>query len=321
MMFPVKDMNFEGEKVMVPQRTSDYLIWHYGDEWSYIPPHEERSSHDAITVEETDYRDFRREYMKKINKRRLRRNSIGRKFYYLLHAKKNHRLMEQRKLLQAKSMEMELLAVLREGGYRLRELVDRHQFETLLEIFKNYYQMQLSADFIGREDFRNIYQFYHPILLKLEDEVFWAAMMTLFYTEQVAKAYRMLQIREKLDHVTAEMQQLMEDVVLFRKAVCHYEMKEAEETEKICRELLERYPEHPGLLKLMCRILMERSDEAFEEAEEFVAKALKLFPEDGYFLKYKGDLLRKKGAGNAGAGAVCRRPGEDKERYRTSGNG
>ena len=295
MMFPVKDMNFEGEKVMVPQRTSDYLIWHYGDEWSYIPPHEERSSHDAITVEETDYRDFRREYMKKINKRRLRRNSIGRKFYYLLHAKKNHRLMEQRKLLQAKSMEMELLAVLREGGYRLRELVDRHQFETLLEIFKNYYQMQLSADFIGREDFRNIYQFYHPILLKLEDEVFWAAMMTLFYTEQVAKAYRMLQIREKLDHVTAEMQQLMEDVVLFRNAVCHYEMKEAEETEKICRELLERYPEHPGLLKLMCRILMERSDEAFEEAEEFVAKALKLFPEDGYFLKYKGDLLRKKG--------------------------
>ena len=33
MMFPVKYMDFEGEKVMIPHRTSDYLIWHYGDEW------------------------------------------------------------------------------------------------------------------------------------------------------------------------------------------------------------------------------------------------------------------------------------------------
>ena len=38
MMFPVKYMNFENTKVMVPHRMSDYLIWHYGDEWSYIPP-------------------------------------------------------------------------------------------------------------------------------------------------------------------------------------------------------------------------------------------------------------------------------------------
>lgn len=295
MMFPVKDMIFEGEKVMVPQRTSDYLIWHYGDEWSYIPPHDERSSHDAITVEETDYKDFRREYLKKINKRRLRRNSVGRKIYYLLHAKKNHWLMEQRKLMQAKSMEMEVHTAVKEGAYDLRELVAQHRFETLSELFEKYYRMQLSADFIGREDFRNIYQFYHPVLVKLDDEVFWAAMMTLFYTEQIARAYRMLQIRENLDHITPEMKEIMEDVTLFRKAACHYEMKEYGETEKICRELLERYPEHPSFLKLLCRIIMERSSDAFDEAEAFVAKALKLFPEDGYFLKYKGDLLWKKG--------------------------
>ena len=30
MMFPVKEGIFEGTKVMIPQRTSDYLIWHYG---------------------------------------------------------------------------------------------------------------------------------------------------------------------------------------------------------------------------------------------------------------------------------------------------
>lgn len=295
MMFPVKDMVFEGEKVMVPQRTSDYLIWHYGDEWSYIPPHDERSAHDAITVEETDYKEFRKEYLKKMHKGRLRRNSVSRKIYYLLNAKKAHRLMEQRKQLQARGMELELEALIKKEGYHLRELVEQHQFAVLLGIFGDYYRLQLSADFIGREDFRNIYQFYHPMLVKVEDEVFWAAMTALFYTEQIAKAYRMLQVREKLDHITPEMKKLMEDVELFRKAVCHYEMKEMQEAEEICRELLERYPEHPSFLKLLCRLIMERSGENPGEAEGFLEQALRLFPEDGYFLKYKADLLWKKG--------------------------
>ena len=31
MMFPVKDGIFEGKKAMIPNKCSDYLIWHYGD--------------------------------------------------------------------------------------------------------------------------------------------------------------------------------------------------------------------------------------------------------------------------------------------------
>ena len=38
MMFPVKYMNFENTEVMVPHRMSDYLIWHYGDEWPIFRP-------------------------------------------------------------------------------------------------------------------------------------------------------------------------------------------------------------------------------------------------------------------------------------------
>ena len=36
MMFPVKEGIFEGKKAMIPNKCSDYLIWHYGDEWSYM---------------------------------------------------------------------------------------------------------------------------------------------------------------------------------------------------------------------------------------------------------------------------------------------
>lgn len=41
---------------------------------------------------------------------------------------------------------------------------------------------------------------------------------------------------------------------------------------------------------------MERLEEVkdFSEAEKFLAYCLKHFPQDGYFIKYKGDLLWKK---------------------------
>ena len=51
MLFPVKYGQFEGEKVMIPNHCSDYLIWHYGDEWSYMPPHDSREGHVAVNVD------------------------------------------------------------------------------------------------------------------------------------------------------------------------------------------------------------------------------------------------------------------------------
>ncbi|MDY4000744.1 MAG: LicD family protein [Blautia sp.] len=302
MMFPVKYMEFEGLQVMVPNRVSDYLIWHYGDEWSYIPPHDERSSHEAITWKGGTYDELRREYMERVDAGKIRRHSVIRKVYHLITAKGRHRLSNKRNLLKARCVEMDLEARIRENPESLSDMVKRREFAALDEIFSQYYQIQLSKEFIGREDFGNIYPFYHPVLLKISDEAFEAAMMTLICTERVAKAHRMLQIKEKLEYLTPKMQQMADDIVLFRKAACHYEMKEKEEAEAICVELLERYPDSPGFLKLLCRLVMERTMESGEtaEAETFLAHAMEVFPEDGYFMKYQADLvLQKEGKDHA----------------------
>lgn len=297
MMFPVKYMNFEGIKVMVPHRMSDYLIWHYGDEWSYIPPHGERESHDAITVEGISYQELREDYLPGIKKGKLRRDSVWRKIYYLATAKRTHRLSHKRDLLRAKSTVMDLYARIRECGHGVKELVQERDFKTLNHIFEKYFQVQLSAGFIGREDFSNIYPFYHSTLLEIDDDTFTAAMLTLVYTERVGKAFRMLQVRENLDHLNPEMKKLQEDILLFRKGVSHYEFKEMEEAEKIADELLERYPEVPGFMKFKSRFLMERArkDGYPGEAELFIEEALRILPEDGYFLKYRGEILWIKG--------------------------
>ena len=72
---------------------------------------------------------------------------------------------------------------------------------------------------------------------------------------------------------------------------------EMEEAEKIADELLERYPDVPGFMKFKSRFLMERArkDSCPKDAEAFIEEALRLFPEDGYFLKYRGEILWMKG--------------------------
>lgn len=291
MMFPVKYGIFEGEKVMIPNKCSDYLIWHYGDEWSYMPPHDSREGHVAVCVEDASYEHLREDYLPKLNKGKLRWESAFRKFYNMLIAKKNHKVRQEGLTMKASSTALDLQAAVAESGFDLKELMERREYDKLSVLFTSYYKVQLSADFIGREDYSYIYPFYHPILVKIPDEIFMAAMMTLFYTERVSKAYRMLQVRESLDHLTPEMEGLKSDIELSREAADHYEFHRMKEAEKICDLLLKKYPEHPGFMKFKCRFLMEYAGETRMEAERFLDKALKRFPQDGYFLKYKADLL------------------------------
>lgn len=297
MMFPVKYMNFEGNRVMVPNRTSDYLIWHYGDEWSYIPPHGERESHESIYVPGATYQEIRDEYLPRIDKGRIRRQMTFRKFYCLLQAKGDHRLDVKRNRIKADVTARDLTARILKSEKSLETLLGEKRFEVLNEIFDDYYRVQLSVEFIGREDYKGIQPFYHPTLVPVEDSIFQAAMLTLIYTERVAKAYRLYEVRKKLDHLTPEMEQTVEDIRLFRKAASHYEFREMKEAEEIVDKLLKKYPDAPGFVKFKCRFVMARVSDArsASEAERYLAYAMRIFPQDGYFMKYKGDLLWKKG--------------------------
>ena len=291
MMFPVKDGIFEGKKAMIPNKCSDYLIWHYGDEWSYMPPHDKREGHVAVCVDDLPYQELREEYMPKINKERLRWDSVFRKFYNMRIAKKSHKVRQDGLAMKARAVALDLQRAIDESGLKISELVESRSFRKLSALFGSYYKNQLSADFIGREDYTNIYAFYHPTLVEIPDDVFYAAMLTLFYTERVSKAYRMMQVRQQLDHLSPEMEGLKEDIEFFRKAADHYEFHRIKEAEQIVNELLQKYPGHPGFMKFKCRFLMEDAGENRIEAERFLDKALKMFPEDGYFLKYKADIF------------------------------
>ena len=126
---------------------------------------------------------------------------------------------------------------------------------------------------------------------------FYAAMLTLVYTERIGKAWRMLVVKEQTGTFPSELAQLKSDIELFRRAVCDYEFKRYQEAEDTMVPLMERYPEVPGFVKFKSRFLMERARNGIDmvEAELYIDEALRLFPEDGYFLKYQGELLWMKG--------------------------
>lgn len=100
---------------------------------------------------------------------------------------------------------MDLEARISESRHSLKELVEKRDFSQLNEIFTKYYQVQLSSAFIGREDFGGIYAFYHPVLLEVSDVTFYAAMLTLVYTERIGKAWRMLVVKEQTGTFPSEL--------------------------------------------------------------------------------------------------------------------
>ena len=297
MMFPLKYRKFEGLDVMVPNKISDYLIWHYGDEWSYIPPHGERESHDAVECEGINYEEFRKEYMPKLDTFRLRADAVKRKIYYMATSKRSHRLMNKRQRLLAEFTALDLKKRIEQNDHTLTELLENRNFKALNEIFGEYFRVQLCADFIGREDFVHIYSFYHPTLIEIEEDSFCAAMLTLLYTERISKAYRMLQVREKLLQLTPQMKKIKEDIELFRNAACCYEFHEMEKAEKTADELLGRYPQNPSFMKFKIRFVVEKAKKEgkAELAETFLSECLGLFPDDGYFMKFNGDILWMRG--------------------------
>lgn len=296
MMFPVKYKKFEGLDVMVPNHTNAYLTWHYGDEWSYVPPHGEREAHDTINLEEGSYEDLRKDYMEKASRKRWFAGASVRKLYYIATAKKRYRLHKEQCLYQAKSIEMDLRARLAQSSKTVEQLLEEQDYGTLNALFSRYFQVQLSPAFIGREDFSNIYNFRHPILLEMEDGLFEAAVRTLIYTERISKACRLLEIRRDQLGLTPSMEKLLADIMTFRRAVNEFDYGSRKEAEKLLDELMSVYPKVPGFVKLKCRFVMERAKRGeLSEAEAFLLQAGMDFPQDGYYRKYQGDLCLLRG--------------------------
>ena len=292
MLFPAKEKDFQGIPVMVPGQICQYLIEWYGDEWSCFSDYEKPESQEMAEVEGLSDQEFRQDYMPGIRKGKLLRSCTGQKVHVLSSAKKEHQLRENNAQILGSDTKMALENQIQKCGQSIKSLLEQQDFQKLSEIFSEYYKVQLSEEFIGRKALKGLYEFYHPVLMEIGAENFYAAVLTLVYKEQIGRAKRLLEIREQTGALSPEAAQLKANLEIFEKAVSDYECRHFQEAEDALEPLLERYPKVPGFMKLKSRFLMEHARNGIErvEAELYMDEALRIFPEDGYFLKYKGEL-------------------------------
>ena len=281
---------FEGVKCRIPDRTADYLTWHYGDDWMYIPPHGEHESHDAIFSFTTQYKTIQNDYMRYIDVHKVRKSLIKRKMFFFKHMDSRLRMKDMEVTAIGVSVKMDTLKAVENCGFDIYEALDNCEYEKISELFSDYYSKQLSRKVIGREDYTGINRFRKPGYCDIGDELLYPAVMVLIHTGRIAKAARLLDVREinkgPLDDKLASARQLIMD---FRKAVSDDDLGHKDESFEQMKSLYEKYSHNDNINMFYIEQLLERNDVIL--AEKLSKRALDLFPNNGVYMKYLGDCI------------------------------
>ncbi len=281
--------DFEGIKCRIPDRTSDYLTWHYGDDWMYIPPHNEQESHNAIFSFTTDYKTIQNDYMKFINVEKVRKSFIKRKLFFLNNMDRRLGIQDQKAEMQAYTIKLNLENKLISTNVDIFKLYKEKKYNELSDLFNEFFTKQLNRSIVGREDYKGIYRFNHPAYSGIDDRVLFVAVMTLIHTNRLAKAERLMNVREIcVGELPEDLLMARNLIFSIREAISDYDLLRKEDSYLKTKKLYEKYPENLTIHMLYVRLLIERQD--YEEAKVINDIALNKYPNDGVFIKYQGDL-------------------------------
>ena len=292
-------IQFEDIQVQIATHYLIYLIWQYGDEWVYFPPHAERDGHEAVINTEVGYEVLRDDYKKIINQKHLRKTYIRRKIKYLftnqIHYKKNDETLKAKAVLT----KMELEQKLANAEEDVFELLENKKYNRLREIFDDFINAQLSADYIGRVDrIGKVYRMLHPCIVEIEDKYKELIIELLIRTERMSKAYKLLDLYGQKAEPTQRMKELREEIEAFRAAALDYSLGNLDDAFAKSQQLREKYPDNDQTMRMRLRLILE-SQERFNQYAEEAAELLSMLderkPGDGEIAKYLGDMDRRLG--------------------------
>lgn len=293
------DMQFEDMTAMMPTMSNAYLTMHYGDNWMYIPSHGERDGHVAVFRMDIRYDDFRREYMPLMPKHRRFTNAVNGsliKIYKMQTASQNNkRKIESLKKYGERVFE-NTCSTQKFSVQYFYELLEDGKVSEIRDVIGNYEDVQLSADFIGREDYANIQRFLTPILIDVPDDFFEFFVIYCIRTNKIAKGLRLIEIKEKKDgEVSERLKKYREYILEFRRAADYYDIGKYDESLKILKKLEPEVKDWDVLLKLELRLFLYKNTGNEDDAEDLLRTAEKKFGSDGEFIRYRIEFDRKKG--------------------------
>lgn len=292
------EYQFEDMVAMMPTMNNAYLTMHYGDNWVDVPNVKEREGHVAILRTDQPYEEFRRNYDTLVKHgRKIYVNLIQTAFHFarlLLAPKKEEqtrRGLQQEGQRILESMDCQSGA----GLKRLQDMMEDYRLTEMTEILSPYLNKQLSAQYIGREDFPNILRFNHPVLVDVSDEFLEVVVLYCMHTNRIARALRLMEIKEKTGELNDTLKVYKEDILCFRSAVDDYDLHRYEECLKKVKTLNKKYDRWDALIKLEVRLYLYCGVGTEQRTQELLKLALQQFPEDGEYLWYQMKLDRRNG--------------------------
>lgn len=290
------ECTFEGRSFLAPRHFNEYLRQHYGDEWTNLPPHAERVSHDAAYSLRVPYTQALEYYQPLYDHKTLRQQMQKRS------------VMECRLAPEAYAQEDEHLRV---AGWIARlecqQLIDadpqgfgaaleKREGRDLLPFVAGLITWQLNRDAIGREDWRGAYRMFNPFLGDFTDQQRAALLLALAWTERIGWARRMLQVirhnRGSLTELEREVQDMLES---YAQATDAYWLNDLDRALSLANRLLAQYPTNGSFVKMRLRCLEQLQGVASPEFLQILEYGERTFPEDGVFMKYRADVLLGQG--------------------------
>ena len=194
---------------------------------------------------------------------------------------------------------MELEQKLANAEEDVFELLENKKYNRLREIFDDFINAQLSADYIGRVDrIGKVYRMLHPCIVEIEDKYKELIIELLIRTERMSKAYKLLNLYGQKAEPTQRMKELREEIEAFRAAALDYSLGNLDDAFAKSQQLREKYPDNDQTMRMRLRLILE-SQERFNQYAEEAAELLSMLderkPGDGEIAKYLGDMDRRLG--------------------------
>jgi lipopolysaccharide cholinephosphotransferase len=289
------DVMFEDTAMMAPRHYVDYLIWHYGDEWMYVPDHAEQSGHDTVYCEGLGAAAFQKRYLKYIDAAATKRSYRVRKRGTIRSRGKVAPYADSRVAFKAAMALLEMKEKC--AGADIKALLDNARYDILSDLLDDYLESQTNRATIGRDDYRSAFRYQHPILIDAEGIVFDAAIYVLTYTNRLGMAHRLISIKEKqagAEALSNRVKRVREAIALLRRAASLHEDSALSEAEPLADAALELLADNPTALKRKISIMTDRNA-ADAEILSFIERLKKAAPNDRDALRYEADILLRRG--------------------------
>lgn len=285
---------FEGKQYRIMDRAGDYLVQHYGDEWAYIPPHDEQIIHDAIFSPEIGYGAIQDDYLPLLDIEKEREFFFNEKLNYFKNKQGTNNQYEFAGELIALTSQYALEKKVADSGVDVDALLDAGEYAKILDLFSDYIKEQGSRDLIGREDFTGIHLFNEPRLVDIPENWFYAVIVSMVNCNKMSKAMRFMDVWEQVRGSLSErLKEQREKVLKIRKAVSLYDTGDVTAAVAATKELYSEYPDNQSVAMLLVTLLAK--SENYDELKTVLDAVITQYPHDGYILKFLGDYYRHQG--------------------------